>query len=174
MLAEVLRAAASPLRLRLLHRLSGESAAVSDLAAELGVSQPLMSHHLAILRGAGLVSAVRSGRSVAYRIADSPLAWSIVGVVRQHLGGDEADPLASRVAVPHGDHVDLSAAGRFLRLDEKSGWVDCEPVGHAVHRVHPHRHGSGCGHVGVPHRDHVDYVHDGHRHAVHGDHYDDH
>jgi zinc transport system permease protein len=26
----------------------------------------------------------------------------------------------------------------------------------------------------VPHGDHVDYVHDGHRHAVHGGHYDEH
>jgi hypothetical protein len=28
--------------------------------------------------------------------------------------------------------------------------------------------------VSVPHGDHVDYLHDGHRHAVHGDHYDEH
>ncbi|WP_263407981.1 hypothetical protein [Streptomyces sp. 5-10] len=36
--------------------------------------------------------------------------------------------------------------------------------------------GSGCccGHVAVPHGDHVDYVHDGHRHAQHQDHWDDH
>jgi zinc transport system permease protein len=26
----------------------------------------------------------------------------------------------------------------------------------------------------VPHGDHVDYVHDGHRHAPHGGHYDEH
>jgi zinc transport system permease protein len=26
----------------------------------------------------------------------------------------------------------------------------------------------------VPHADHVDYVHDGHRHAAHGGHYDEH
>jgi hypothetical protein len=26
----------------------------------------------------------------------------------------------------------------------------------------------------VQHGDHVDYVHDGHRHALHGDHYDEH
>jgi hypothetical protein len=26
----------------------------------------------------------------------------------------------------------------------------------------------------VPHGDHVDYVHDGHRHTAHGDHYDEH
>ena len=33
---------------------------------------------------------------------------------------------------------------------------------------HPHDHGKDCGHVAVPHGDHVDYVHDGHRHAAHG------
>jgi zinc transport system permease protein len=40
--------------------------------------------------------------------------------------------------------------------------------------AHPHAHGPGCGHLAVPHDDHVDYVHDGHRHAVHGAHYDEH
>ncbi|GAB6986365.1 metal ABC transporter permease [Nocardioides pyridinolyticus] len=39
---------------------------------------------------------------------------------------------------------------------------------------HPHEHGEDCGHVAVPHGDHVDYVHDGHRHAPHGRHYDEH
>ncbi len=39
---------------------------------------------------------------------------------------------------------------------------------------HPHLHGDNCGHRAVPHRDHVDYVHDGHRHAPHGKHYDEH
>ncbi|MGH3412697.1 MAG: metal ABC transporter permease [Marmoricola sp.] len=43
---------------------------------------------------------------------------------------------------------------------------------------HGHRHGPGCGHVPVEHGDHVDYLHDGHRHAVHGEvtggHYDEH
>jgi zinc transport system permease protein len=28
--------------------------------------------------------------------------------------------------------------------------------------------------VAVPHDDHVDYVHDGHRHASHNGHYDEH
>ena len=36
----------------------------------------------------------------------------------------------------------------------------------------------GCGHLAIEHGDHVDYVHDGHRHAVHvtgeGQHYDEH
>ena len=37
-----------------------------------------------------------------------------------------------------------------------------------------HKHGDDCGHLAVQHGDHVDYVHDGHRHAPHGKHYDEH
>ena len=44
----------------------------------------------------------------------------------------------------------------------------------AVPETHAHEHGDACGHPAVPHGDHVDYVHDGHRHAVHGAHYDEH
>ncbi len=39
---------------------------------------------------------------------------------------------------------------------------------------HAHEHGPECGHTAVRHGDHVDYVHDGHRHAPHGAHYDEH
>jgi zinc transport system permease protein len=37
-----------------------------------------------------------------------------------------------------------------------------------------HVHGPRCGHPAVEHGDHVDYIHDGHRHASHGGHYDEH
>lgn len=178
--AEALRAAASPVRVGLLAHLAAGPATVSELVSATEMSQPLVSHHLAVLRGAGLVVAEREGRTATYRIADTPLAWSLAGVVRQHLASGAArvaddGPAPGEVVVPHGDHVDLSAAGRFLRLDaRRSRWVECEPVAHHAHRRHPHVHGAGCGHVGVPHRDHVDYLHDGHRHAPHGDHYDEH
>jgi zinc transport system permease protein len=46
--------------------------------------------------------------------------------------------------------------------------------GHDEAEDHLHRHGEHCGHLAVPHDDHVDYVHDGHRHAPHGEHYDEH
>jgi zinc transport system permease protein len=48
------------------------------------------------------------------------------------------------------------------------------PVDHETADTHPHEHGPDCGHVAVPHDDHLDYVHDGHRHAEHGAHYDEH
>jgi zinc transport system permease protein len=39
---------------------------------------------------------------------------------------------------------------------------------------HLHRHGENCGHPRVEHEDHIDYLHDGHQHAPHGAHYDEH
>ena len=48
------------------------------------------------------------------------------------------------------------------------------PVDHEATDEHPHAHGVDCGHVAVRHGDHVDYVHDGHRHAPHDRHYDEH
>jgi hypothetical protein len=34
----------------------------------------------------------------------------------------------------------------------------------STHAHHTHIHGPGCGHTGVQHNDHVDYLHDGHLH----------
>jgi zinc transport system permease protein len=45
---------------------------------------------------------------------------------------------------------------------------------HTVTESHPHRHEPGCGHPAVQHGDHTDFIHEGHRHAVHADHYDEH
>lgn len=47
----------------------------------------------------------------------------------------------------------------------------------AVHEVaeeHQHQHSPSCGHPAVQHGDHTDFVHQGHRHAAHADHYDEH
>jgi zinc transport system permease protein len=45
---------------------------------------------------------------------------------------------------------------------------------HTVTENHPHRHAAGCGHPAVQHGDHTDFIHEGHRHAAHADHYDEH
>ena len=46
-----------------------------------------------------------------------------------------------------------------------------------THQSHDHRHGEGCGHVSFAHStgagSHVDYVHDGHIHVEHDEHYDE-
>ncbi len=37
-----------------------------------------------------------------------------------------------------------------------------------------HRHGPGCGHEAVEHGDHMDYMHEGHRHWWNRDHWEKH
>jgi DNA-binding transcriptional ArsR family regulator len=68
--AEVLKTLASPRRLEILHRLAEGPCEVGRLAEELGVSQPNISQHLAVLRAAGIVDAERDGREVRYRLTD--------------------------------------------------------------------------------------------------------
>jgi ArsR family transcriptional regulator len=68
--AEVLKTLANPRRLEILHRLAEGPCEVGRLAEELGVSQPNVSQHLAVLRAAGLVESGRDGREVRYRLTD--------------------------------------------------------------------------------------------------------
>jgi len=70
MQADVLRALAHPRRLQIMHRLADGPVEVGSLAAELGMSQPNASQHLAVMRAAGVVEAERVGREVRYRISD--------------------------------------------------------------------------------------------------------
>lgn len=79
--AEVLRTLASPRRLEILHRLAVEPCEVGRLAEELGLSQPNVSQHLAVLRGTGLVEAERDGRVVRYRLTD-PDVMVACGIMR--------------------------------------------------------------------------------------------
>ena len=46
----------------------GGEAAVKDLTARFDISQPAVSQHLAILKGAALVNGRREGRCVYYRV----------------------------------------------------------------------------------------------------------
>ncbi|MDN5744485.1 MAG: metal ABC transporter permease [Nocardioidaceae bacterium] len=56
----------------------------------------------------------------------------------------------------------------------RAPFTDDEPEAHETCANHDHEHGPECGHLAIPHEDHIDYVHDGHRHAPHGEHYDEH
>lgn len=68
--ASVLRTLASPRRLEIVHLLGRGPTEVHLLAAELGLSQPNVSAHLAALRSIGLVEPVRDGRDVRYQLTD--------------------------------------------------------------------------------------------------------
>jgi DNA-binding transcriptional ArsR family regulator len=62
---------ADPTRLALLRRLAEGDASVGELVAALGdPPQSRVSNHLACLRWCKLVTSVKIGRSVVYRLAD--------------------------------------------------------------------------------------------------------
>jgi ArsR family transcriptional regulator len=64
----LLKALADPIRLRLMSLIAAtDEACVCDLTAPFDVSQPTISHHLKVLREAGLVEAERRGTWVWYR-----------------------------------------------------------------------------------------------------------
>jgi DNA-binding transcriptional ArsR family regulator len=82
--AEVLKTLASPRRLEILHALARAPIEVGRLADAIGASQPNVSQHLAVLRGAGIVEAERDGREVRYRLAD-PDVMVACGLMRSVL-----------------------------------------------------------------------------------------
>lgn len=65
-----------PTRLRLLSLIGakGEACAACEMVEPLGVSQPTVSHHLKVLRRAGLVVSEKRGRWVYYRTVAQRLA----------------------------------------------------------------------------------------------------
>jgi ArsR family transcriptional regulator len=74
--APVLRAAAHPLRLRLLDFLDrvGEPRTVSELIEICGAEQAIVSQQLRILKDQGLLSCRRDGQFVRYGLADPSVA----------------------------------------------------------------------------------------------------
>jgi ArsR family transcriptional regulator len=67
--ADILRALGDATRLGVLQALLERPSHVNDLMEKLGVEQSLLSHHLKVLREAGLVRATRDGKSVRYEVA---------------------------------------------------------------------------------------------------------
>ncbi|MFI7048231.1 metalloregulator ArsR/SmtB family transcription factor [Streptosporangium sandarakinum] len=70
-LATLLKAVADPVRLRLLSMIgshAGGEACVCDLTGVFDLTAPTISHHLKVLRTAGLIDGERRGTWVYYRI----------------------------------------------------------------------------------------------------------
>jgi ArsR family transcriptional regulator len=68
LVAGLLKALADPIRVRLMSLITAtDEACVCDLTAPFDVSQPTISHHLRVLREAGLVDSERRGTWVWYR-----------------------------------------------------------------------------------------------------------
>ena len=68
-LAATFKALADPTRVAIVNRLAcGEDCCVCDLTEAFELTQPTVSHHLRVLRDAGLVEAERRGTWAYYRL----------------------------------------------------------------------------------------------------------
>jgi ArsR family transcriptional regulator, lead/cadmium/zinc/bismuth-responsive transcriptional repressor len=90
-LADLFRLLGDATRLRIVIACLDESISVGDIAARLGLSGSLVSHHLRLLRAAAIVRAERQGKQVFYIAADDHVR-RIIGDMIEH------------VAEPRGDH----------------------------------------------------------------------
>jgi DNA-binding transcriptional ArsR family regulator len=86
-----LRAAGEPTRLRLLALCMQREFSVSDLTLAVGQSGPRVSRHLKILCAAGLLTRLRAGQWVHYRLAEDPAAARFLSGLLADL--DPSDPL---------------------------------------------------------------------------------
>lgn len=71
---EIFKALSDPTRRAILDKLAVGSLNASALREGMAISQPAMSQHLAVLRGAGLVREERQGRFVNYQVDPDGLA----------------------------------------------------------------------------------------------------
>jgi zinc transport system permease protein len=120
----------------------------------------------------------RSFRSTLFAAMAIGTAASVGGLVLSAFASYQARvaPGPTIVLLALAGFVVTWPLGAFLRARRRMRAPVAElPVEqHERTDEHPHEHGPDCGHVAVVHGDHVDYVHDGHRHAPHGRHYDEH
>ncbi|HEX9354541.1 MAG TPA: metalloregulator ArsR/SmtB family transcription factor [Streptosporangiaceae bacterium] len=82
--ARVCKALADPKRLLIINELRDGPRSVGDIADGLGVSQPNVSRHLAILRDRGFVTTQRYGSSIHYGLA-SPKVLRALDLLREFM-----------------------------------------------------------------------------------------
>lgn len=108
------KALADKNRLRLLGVLSKKELCVCQLMAVLGISQPLVSRNLSILRSAGFVSESRKGKLVFYKVK-SGLPAGLGQILKAALSMLSGDETVDR---------DFRALGDCMEYQKKSGKCD--------------------------------------------------
>jgi DNA-binding transcriptional ArsR family regulator len=80
--SDLLRALSSPVRIGIVRELSGGGRRVHELVEALGVSQPLVSQHLRVLRASRIVTTRREAREIEYSLLDEHVAHIVLDAIR--------------------------------------------------------------------------------------------
>lgn len=85
-LAEIFKALGDPVRLEIVKLLLGKELCVCDILDAFKVSQPTISHHLKVLKFAGLVSDNREGKWIYYSL--NPETFGLVNDFMENMSAD--------------------------------------------------------------------------------------
>ena len=91
-LAEVFHLIGDANRLRIVFACLDEPVCVGDMAARLGLSASLVSHHLRLLRAARLLGSERRGKQVFYSAADDHVRTMLSDMIAHVAEPDEDAP----------------------------------------------------------------------------------
>jgi DNA-binding transcriptional ArsR family regulator len=78
---ELLKALAAPVRIAIITELGTGPRCVHELVEAVGSPQPLISQHLRVLRGAGVVRGQRRGREIAYSLTDEHIGHIVAEAI---------------------------------------------------------------------------------------------
>jgi DNA-binding transcriptional ArsR family regulator len=105
---ELLKVLSAPARLAIVSELAEQPRFVHELVERLGMSQPLVSQHLRVLRGARLVGVQRQGREAVYSLTDQHVAHIVADAVHH---STEDPQLGGHDTITHDNHVDYAHDG---------------------------------------------------------------
>lgn len=94
----LLQAIAEPTKHQILVELSQGPKRVSDLVSRTGHKQPNLSNHLAKLRGAGLVHAIKRGREVFYSLSSRQIESAVISLGVKSISADQSLSLDEHAA----------------------------------------------------------------------------
>ena len=89
-LADVFSLLGDPTRLKIVSECIKQPISVTDISINLDLSQPLVSHHLRLLKAARMVKAERRGKQIFYEAADQHVRCVIKDMV-DHFNEEEGE-----------------------------------------------------------------------------------
>lgn len=82
----VFKALADPARIRIVEMLStSDEMCVCNIMKQLGMTQPAVSHHLSVLKNAGLVQSRRQGQWIHYSLCRDTLSDTVLKFIQDLL-----------------------------------------------------------------------------------------
>jgi ArsR family transcriptional regulator len=84
--AEICNALAHPLRIKILEKLRDGPCCVCRIIPHVGAEQSNVSHHLSILKNAGIVRSQKKGMEVWYEVCDRRI-FKILDLINELLAG---------------------------------------------------------------------------------------